>query len=215
MPCAPFRSLSRARARVVVLALIADEALRLGERRRPQEVGIGLHRVALGDAAAAHDAERLLADVRLLHRRRDEVLLVGMLLGLQERLDRAHLGPERLHVDDQVLDHRQVAHRRDRGHVAALDERLHGRLAGQHRAAVHAHAAGAADRHAARLAIGQRAVALVLDRIEGVQQRGRLGHVDRVRLDVLRGAVGRAPDLEGDFHPQRPFSNSAPWARSG
>ena len=76
MPCAPLRSFS-ALALVVVVALVADEALRLGERGRPEEVGVGLHRVALGDAAAAHDAERLLADLRLLHLRVDEELLLA------------------------------------------------------------------------------------------------------------------------------------------
>src|SRR5204862_5408316 len=40
-----------------LVARIADEAKALCQRRRPEELRIGLHRVALGDAAAAHDAK--------------------------------------------------------------------------------------------------------------------------------------------------------------
>src|SRR6185312_11534193 len=49
-------------ALAVAVADVADELRPLGERRRPQELGVGLHRVALRDAAAALDAERLLHD---------------------------------------------------------------------------------------------------------------------------------------------------------
>src|SRR5436190_23122712 len=45
-----------------LVARVADESHPLGERLRPEEVGVGLHRVALRDAAAAVDAERLLVD---------------------------------------------------------------------------------------------------------------------------------------------------------
>src|ERR671921_630270 len=51
---------------LVAVADVADEPVGLGQRGRPEEVGVGLHRVALGDAAAAHDAQRLLRDLRLL-----------------------------------------------------------------------------------------------------------------------------------------------------
>src|SRR6185312_3623715 len=50
-------------------------------------------------------------------------------------LDRPELLPEGIHVDDQVLDHRQVAHRRDDRHMALVDQRLDRRLARQHRGA--------------------------------------------------------------------------------
>src|SRR6266545_4737664 len=39
-----------------LVARIADEPHPLRERGRPEEIGVGLHRVALGDAAAAVDA---------------------------------------------------------------------------------------------------------------------------------------------------------------
>jgi hypothetical protein len=44
------------------VARVAHEAEALGERGRPEELRVGFHRVALGDAAAAHDAERLFVD---------------------------------------------------------------------------------------------------------------------------------------------------------
>src|SRR4029450_6751761 len=52
-----------------LVAHVADEAEALRERRGAEELRVGLHRVALGDAAATHDAERLLVDhVHLLLR---------------------------------------------------------------------------------------------------------------------------------------------------
>src|SRR5436190_19951784 len=42
------------------VARVADEPHPLRERLRAEELRIGLHRVALGDAATAVDAERLL-----------------------------------------------------------------------------------------------------------------------------------------------------------
>src|SRR4029453_16649853 len=47
---------------VVPVARVADEAKPLREGSGPEELRVRLHRVALGDAAAAHDAERLLVD---------------------------------------------------------------------------------------------------------------------------------------------------------
>ena len=63
---------------VGLVACVADEAHALGERGRAEEVGVGLHRVALGDAAAAHDAERLLVDHVHLLLRDDVLLLAGI-----------------------------------------------------------------------------------------------------------------------------------------
>jgi hypothetical protein len=45
-----------------LIARVADEPHPLRERCRSEEIRIGLHGVALRDAAAAHDAERLLVD---------------------------------------------------------------------------------------------------------------------------------------------------------
>ncbi len=104
------------------VARVADEAVGLGQRRRADEVGVGFHREAGGDAGAALDAGHRLGDVD--HRfRLDDVLALGRLAVREEPGgDAADLGPVgRLHVGDQVLDHRHVAHRldHDRGVVDA------------------------------------------------------------------------------------------------
>ena len=104
---------------VGLVADVADEAEALGERGRPEELRVGLHRVALRDAAAAHDAERFLVDRVHLLLRDDPLLLRDLVVaGVEPRLHRADLVPERRHVDDQVLEHGHVPHRRDRRHVA-------------------------------------------------------------------------------------------------
>ncbi len=174
----------------------------LRERGRAEEVRIGLHRVALGDAAAAVDAERLLVD-HVHPLLRDDVLLLGRAVEprLEVGLDRLHLLPEGIHVDDEVLDDRQVAHRGDHRDVAVRDDVRDPRLAREHGAPVDAHAARAADHHPAALAVRERAVDLVLDDVERVEQRRFVGDVDLVRLEgaVARGGVV-APDLQLDLH---------------
>ena len=61
---------------VCAVARIADEAVGLRERGRADEVGVGLHRQARGDAGAALDAGDRLGDVD--HRLgRDDVLALG------------------------------------------------------------------------------------------------------------------------------------------
>src|SRR5439155_413777 len=83
------------------VADVADEAEALRKRGRPEEVGVGLHRVALGDAAAAHDAERLLLDrVHLLLRDDPLLLEYFVVAGVEPRLHPPDLVPERIHVDD-------------------------------------------------------------------------------------------------------------------
>src|SRR5262249_24606996 len=85
------------------VARIAGEAHRLRERLRPEEVRVGLHRVALRHARAAVDAQRLLVD-RVHAALRDQVLTLARVVvpGPQVRVDGPVLGPEGLHVDDQV-----------------------------------------------------------------------------------------------------------------
>src|SRR5207248_9339243 len=88
----------------VGVARVADEAHALRERSGPEELRIRLHRVALRDAAAAHDAERLLVDDVHLLLRHDPFLLGDLVVtGIEPRLHRADLSPERIHVDDEVL----------------------------------------------------------------------------------------------------------------
>src|SRR5712691_12111106 len=152
---------------------VADEAHPLRQRGRPEELRVGLHRVALRDAAAAHDAKGLLVDhVHLLLR--DDPFLLGDLVvaGIEPRLERADLSPERIHVDNEVLDYGEVAHRRDHRDVTGLRDAVHPRLAGEHGGAVHAHPARAADHHAAALAVRERPVLTVLDDVEYFKDRG-------------------------------------------
>src|SRR5207237_1318844 len=80
-------------------------------------------------------------------------------------------------------------------------DRLHALLAGEDRAAVHAHPTRAADHHPATLAIGERAVDLVLDQVEDVEQARPLGRVDLVGLEApLAGLAVDPPDLDRDLH---------------
>ena len=185
------------------VARIADEAHALRERLRAEELRIGLHRVALRHAAAAVDAERLLVDD--VHPLLVDAVLLAVLralvAGLQVRLDRLELVPEGLHVDDEVLDDRQVAHRGDDRDTALLRDVVHARLAREHRRAVHAHPARAADHHAAALAVRERAVDLVLDDVEAVEERRLVRRVDLVvaQRALARGRV-EPPDLQGYLH---------------
>src|SRR5262249_53055661 len=72
------------------VARVADEAHALRERLRAEELRVGLHRVALRDAAAAVDAERLLLDH--VHPLLGDVVLAPvsrpLITRLQPRLDR-------------------------------------------------------------------------------------------------------------------------------
>jgi hypothetical protein len=188
---------------LVAVARVTDEAHRLGERLRSEEVRIGLHRVALGDAAAAVDAKRLLVDH--VHARLVDAVFLAVrrlfVAGLQKRIDAAELLPERLHVDDEVLDDRQVPHRGDHRHVTGLHDVVHPGLAREHCGAVHAHAARATDHHPAALAICERAVLLVLDHVEHVEQRDPLGRLELVLLERSLSCLGvEAPDLDLDLH---------------
>ena len=184
---------------------IADEAHSLGERGRAEELRIGLHRVALGDAAAAHDAERLFVDHVHLLLRDDALLLERLLVArIEPRLHPSDLPPEGIHVDDEILDHRHVPHRRDHRHVTGLRDVVHARLAGKDGGTVHAHAAGAADHHPAALAIRERAVVLVLDDVEHVEERHPVGRLDLVALQLLlTGLRVVAPDLQRDVDRRR------------
>ena len=102
--------------------------------------------------------------------------LAGRLVagGDEERHHHAVGREERLHVDDEVLEHRQALDRLDGDRLARVDV-LEQRLAGQPVAAVDPHRVGAADAVRARAAEGQRAVLVPLDLVQGVEHAvGRL-----------------------------------------
>ena len=164
------------------VARVADEAVGLGERRRAGEVGVDLHREAVRDAGAALDAGHRLRHVD--HRLAiDQVLALGHRLAAQQpRRDRLDLLPvDGVHVDDQVLDHRHVAHRLDADQpvVGALERLVEVGVAGESGLAVDAHAAGAADRGAAGAADADRAVEAALRLEDPLEHRAV-----RLELDV-------------------------------
>jgi hypothetical protein len=188
---------------LLAVARIAHEAHRLRERLRADEHRVGFHRVALGDAAAAVDAERLL--VNHVHALLADQVLTAvrrfLVTRLQERIDRLELVPERAHVDHEVLDDRQVPHGRDDRHTTFLHDVVHAHLAREHGGTVHPHPARAADHHPAALPVGERPVVAVLDDVEAVEERRLLGCVDLelLKLPLTRAGI-EAPDLEADLH---------------
>ena len=99
---------------LLAVARIADEAVGLGERGRADEQRVDLHRQAVRHAGAALDAGHRLGDVDHVLVG-DDVLALGLgALGQEPRRDALDLLPvHRVHVDDQVLDDRHVAHRLD------------------------------------------------------------------------------------------------------
>ena len=104
---------------------------------------------------------------------RHQVLALGhRLLGDQPWRDALHLLPvDRVHVDDQVLDHGHVAHRLDLDDAVlrALQRGVEVRVTGQRRFAVDAHAAGAADRLLAGAADPDRPIDLIADLADRVE----------------------------------------------
>jgi hypothetical protein len=191
------------------VARIADEAVCLGEGRRPDEVGVGLHGQAGGDARAALDTGHRLGDVDHRLRGDDVFALRRVALGEQPRRDPADLGPVRgLHVSDQVLDHRHVPHRLDHDRLAAsvvpvgeLRGLADHRLAGEAGLAVDLHSAGAADGRAAGAPDGERAVIAILRLQEAVEDGEGGVEVDVEGLPVgTFGLLGlEAPDLEREL----------------
>jgi hypothetical protein len=94
----------------------------------------------------------------------------------------------RVHVDDQILDHRHVAHRLDRDHPTALAAGLRRTsemgVARQPRLVVDPHPAGAADRRLAGAADADRAIALVAPLENRVEHRAMAVEVDSELLPV-------------------------------
>jgi hypothetical protein len=104
---------------------------------------------------------------------------------------------ERVHVRSQILDHRQVAQRRNlyRASLEDLADMRPARPAGN---AVHHHGARAAHAHAAGEAIGQRRIGILLDPRDDVQHRLVLmrGHIEALHSRQLV----RPTALHGDCH---------------
>ncbi len=105
---------------------------------------------------------------------------------------------ERLHVDDQVLDHRQAEDRLDRQGVAL--DRPDQRLARQRVDVIDPHGVRAADPVGARPAQAQRLVLVPLDRQQDVEDPvHRVGgslELLPARLGVVLGVVASDPDRQ-------------------
>ena len=185
-PCGSSASARQALA-VLGVARVADEAVGLGERGRAGELGVDLHRQAVRDARAALDAGHRLGHVD--HRLAvDDVFALGhRLLCQQPRRDRLDLLPvDGVHVDDQVLDHRHVAHRLDHDHAVRRARRrlVEVGVAGEAGLAVDAHSAGPADRGATRAADPDRAVEAPLRLEDALEHRAVSLELDRVLVPV-------------------------------
>src|SRR6266568_4135123 len=88
--------------------------------------------------------------------------------------------------------------------MTGLRNVVHARLAGEDGGTVHAHPARAADHHPAALAIRERAVVLVLDDVEHVEQRHPVGRLHLVTLQLLLAGLGViAPDLQRNVDRRR------------
>ena len=201
------------------IAGIAHEPVGLGERSRPDEQRIDLHRETVRDAGPALDAGHRLGDVDHVLVRDDVLALGDRLLVDEPRRDALDLLPvDGVHVDDEVLDDGHVAHRLDDDRaVLRRGQRLvEVGVARQAGLAVDAHAARAADRRAARAADADRAVEARL----GLQDALEHGAV-RLEVDGVLVPVGRlaglgvvAAELEGELG-HGSFSTCVPRAASG
>src|SRR5262249_48543016 len=194
---------------VLGVARIADEAVSLGQGSGADEQWIDLHRQAIRDAGAALDARHRLGDINHVLVRHDVLALGHRLLVDQPGRDSLDLLPvDRVHVDDQVADHGDVAHRLDGydlglfvGRIPTLTVAAFGRFAKvrvtrESGLAVHPHAARPADRLLTRAPDPDRAVRVVLDLQDRVEHGLGLGHVNGVLVPV--GAVARVRVVAAD-----------------
>src|SRR3989475_12390271 len=159
---------------------------------------------ASGVAEHAVDAHAvLLVDVELLGRL--QVLAFGERLFFvadEPGLHALELTHEISHGNDQIADHGKIAQR--------LDAYGSGSVVGQKsgpskvRLAVYEHAAASADAHAARPAIGERAVLFILDIVKRVEDHPILAERDlegfEIRGRVLLRRVTRDFEMDGVGH---------------
>ena len=145
------------------------------------------------ETQAPHWMQAIDCVTSIIDSRGHDVLALGDRLLVDEpRRDALDLLPvDRVHVDDQVLDHRHVAHRLDLDHAVAgaAGAGVEVRVAGEAGLAVDPHAARAADRRAARAAHADRAVVARLGLQDALEHRAM-----RLELDGVLVPVGASPD---------------------
>src|SRR5665648_1033652 len=187
-----------------LVARVDLEAVGLEQRRGAQVVVLGPHRRAAAVAGAAEDAVDGHVELLALLRRLQDLPLRRLGVADQPRLHVLVLGEEIAHVADQVLDQRQVRHGLHGDHVGVHVAQVG--LAGEPVLAVDVHRARAADGRATTVAKGQRAVLMLLDGEEPLEDREAavVGDdevvVARRALRVAGGVV--ALDMELRFRHQ-------------
>ncbi len=132
---------------------VEDESVGVDDGRRPDVLGLRPERRAGRRARGAQDALGRVVVALALGRGLEPLALRRRRVVDEVRLDALELVEEPVHVDDEVLDHRQAGQRRDGDATPA--ELLDPQLAGQPVAAVDEHRVGAAHAVGARPAEGQ------------------------------------------------------------
>jgi hypothetical protein len=113
-------------------------------------------------------------------------------------MDTVNLFPERGHIHDQVLDHRQVAERLDSNVPMPLHFIAEGSPASQFLAPVDCHRTRPANRGAAGVAEGQAPVAFVLDPNEGIQDGHPAPDIESELFRVAGSIDFRIEPLDGE-----------------
>ena len=159
---------------VALVAVVQVVALGEGYRRRAEEVGIDADLRAGLVAEHAVDAHGVLLEFRQLLRSL-QVLFFGKrarVFGDDEGADGVQFVDERVKVNDQVFFNRELVQRAD-SDFANVGKFTDEGGAGKARLAVYHHAAGAADFHATRPAVGDGRVKVAFEKVKGIED----GHV--------------------------------------
>ncbi len=199
-----------------LVAAVEDEAVRVDDRRRTVVLALVPEHRAAGGAARAQDALGGVVVAGAVGRALNPFAGRRIAAGDQVRLDRAVGVEERLHVDHQVLLHRQPADRFDRDGqrlarllLLAGQQVAHQHLAGQPVDAVDPHRVRPAHPVRAGPPEGQRAVEVALDVDQQIEQpvAGQTRHPKalpaagfRVRVGLVRVEPG---DLRRSPSPRR------------
>src|SRR3990172_10823364 len=171
---------------LLALPDVANEPPGLRARRRADEISVYLKGVALGVAAAAHDAPLAVVDplLGLCRNRVSDALLSRRQIGG----NLINFAPEGLHVDHQVLYGPVISERLDRhlAHLFVLGQYL--KAACKPGKAIDGHRAGTADGRAAGLPERERGVLFLLNLQERFEDGHALRYLDRICLIIgLRG----------------------------
>src|SRR6516165_9435710 len=189
-----------------LVTAVEDEPVRVDYGGRTVVLALAPEHRTAGGAARAQYALGGVVVAGAVGRALDPLAGRRVAAGDQVGLDRSVRVEERLHVDNQVLLHRQPADRFDRDgeRLARLlgEQIAHQHLAGQSVDAVDAHAVGAA--HAVRTGSpeGQRPVEVALDVDQQVEHAvaGQAGYPKALPATGFRECLGLVRVEPGDLH---------------